>query len=103
MRKKRNHDSGKKSSEKDVSYYTVPLQQEDTGEERDFSSDYATVEEQGGYSTVPLDSDYEVLNSSSASLQAMYAEIDKDSNKHEMPSIPMSVQIQRQNKHKMTT
>ena len=103
VRKKRNHDSGKKSSEKDVSYYTIPLQQEDTGEKRDFSSDYATVEEKRGYSSVPLDSDYVILNSFSACPQAMYAEIDKDSNKHEMPSIPMSVQIQRQNKHKMTT
>ena len=60
-----------------MSYYTVPLQQEDTGEKRDFSSDYATVEEQGRYSTVPLDSDYVVLNSSSACPQAMYAEIDR--------------------------
>ena len=82
-RRKQSPDSTKKSSEENVHHGTVPLQQEDTSEKRDVSSDYATLKEQGGYSSVPLDYDHMVLHPSSACPQVTYAEIDKHTNIHE--------------------
>ena len=82
VRKKRSPDSSKKSSEKDVYYNVVPLQRKDTGEKTDFS-DYATLEEQGKYSTVQSDYDRLVLNPSSACPQVTRAEVGKDTKKYE--------------------
>ena len=83
VKKKRNHNSGKNPNEKVEYYCTAPLRQEDTGRIKDFSSDYATVEEEEGYSSVPLDYDHLVLNPSSACPQAMYSEVDKEIRKPE--------------------
>ena len=63
-------------------YNTIPLQQEVSCEKTDFS-DYATLEEEGGYSTVQPDFDRLVLNSSSACPQVTYAEVEKDTTKYE--------------------
>ena len=83
VRKKRSSDSTKKPNENDVHYSTVLLQHEDTSEKRDFYFDYAILEEQGGYSSVPLDYDQVDLHPSSACPQVTYAEIDRHTNIHE--------------------
>ena len=83
MRRKRNFDTETNTSEKVVLYSTVLLQQNDTGDKRDFCSDYTALKEQGGYSFVSLDYEHVVLNPSSACPRVTYAEINKDTNKHE--------------------
>ena len=82
VRRKRSPDSTKKTSEKDVFYSIIPVQHEGTGEKTDFS-DYATLEEEGGYSTVQPDYDRLVLNSSPACPQVTYAEVEKDTTNNE--------------------
>ena len=91
VKRKRSPDSTKQPSEKDVYYSTIPLQHEVSGKKRDVSSDYATLEEQGGYSTVQPDFDRLVLNSSSACPQVTYAEVEKDTTKYENFAIPITV------------
>ena len=86
VRRKRSPDftkKPKKKTEKDVYYSTIPLQPEVSGEKRDVSSDYATLEEERGYSTVQPDFDHLVLNSLSACPQVTSAEVEKDTAKYE--------------------
>ena len=75
MRRKKNFDTGTNTSEKVVLYRTVSLQQNDTGDKRDFCSDYTALKEQGGYSSVSLHYEHVVLNPSSACPQVTYAEV----------------------------